>query len=88
MFLNASIDATSPDGSLGRLVNHDKVGNCTMKKIIVDGQPELCLFATENIPKYTELKYNYGVKNLPWETKVVLSVTFSKPTCREHSIVY
>ena len=64
------MDATIPDDTLGRLVNHGKPGNCGMKKVVVDGEPKLCLFATKDICEDAELRYDYGVDNLPWEKKV------------------
>ena len=73
----SSIDATVPDQSLGRLVNHDRNGNCVMKKVMVDKEPFLCLFAATDVSGGTELRYDYGVSNLPWEVKVY-SLNLSK----------
>ena len=39
-----------------------------IKKVEVDGITHLCLFATADIPENTELRYDYGVPNLPWRT--------------------
>ena len=65
-----SIDATYSTG-LGRLVNDSPRAraNATMKKIIIDSQTYLCLFATCNIPNNTELRYDYGASDLHWRTK-------------------
>jgi len=65
-----SIDATYSTG-LGRLVNDSPRAraNATMKKIIIDNQTYLCLFATCNIPSNTELRYDYGASDLHWRTK-------------------
>lgn len=65
-----SIDATYSTG-LGRLVNDSPRAraNATMKKIIIDSQTYLCLFATCNIPSSTELRYDYGASDFHWRTK-------------------
>lgn len=65
-----SIDATYSTG-LGRLVNDSPKAkaNATIKKIIIDSQTYLCLFATCNIPNNTELRYDYGASDLHWRTK-------------------
>ncbi|XP_028414258.1 N-lysine methyltransferase KMT5A-like [Dendronephthya gigantea] len=61
------VDATFATG-LGRMVNDSetKLANCLIKKVIVDGQHHLALFAKKKISKNEELRYDYGVKNLPW----------------------
>ena len=48
-----------------------------MKKVIVDDKPFLCLFATEDIKTDEELRYNYGVTNLPWENQVCELILFT-----------
>lgn len=40
-----------------------------MKKIVIDKQTYLCLFAASNIPIHTELRYDYGDPDLPWRIK-------------------
>ena len=67
-----SVDATSDDGRLGRLVNDSPSGNCTMRRVLINKEPRLCLFASKNINVGEELRYDYGVKDLPWRTKVGL----------------
>ena len=66
-FPNFSIDATFSHG-LGRLVNdiQPAMANCQMRKILTGGEVYLCLFAIKNIPATTELRYDYGVSDLPW----------------------
>ena len=74
-----SIDATKPDGRLGRLVNDSATPNCVVKKVVVHSLPHLCLFALKDITFGTELRYDYGVKDLPWRMKlpkVILSTSF------------
>ena len=63
-----SIDATVPSASLARLVNDgiEEEQNCNMKVVTYENTPHLCLFAAKDIPCKTELRYNYGVTNLPW----------------------
>jgi hypothetical protein len=67
MFL-CSIDATVPSTALGRLVNDgiEEKQNCHMKLVPFDNTPHLCLFATKDIAPHTELRYNYGIEDLPW----------------------
>ncbi|XP_071822609.1 uncharacterized protein [Apostichopus japonicus] len=65
------VDATDKHGK-GRLVNDNHIApNCKM--IIVcklhQSKPYLCLFATKDIPAETELRFDYGVANLPWRRK-------------------
>ncbi|XP_044180170.1 uncharacterized protein LOC114952155 isoform X4 [Acropora millepora] len=64
------IDATFSHG-LGRLVNDlpAKKANCKMKKMVVSGRVCLCIFATRDIAPNTELRYDYGLKDLPWRVK-------------------
>lgn len=63
-----SIDATRDNGSLGRLVN-DGTGhseNAVMKIVKVGEIPRLCLFAKRDISLAEEIRYDYGVDDLPW----------------------
>ena len=61
------MDGTRSDG-LGRLVNDaaPKFCNSKMKKIQILGTPSLALFATKDNAIGEELRYDYGVKDLPW----------------------
>lgn len=44
-----------------RFVNDNHINpNSNMKKIEIDGEPHLCLFATRDISKGDEIDYNYG----------------------------
>ncbi|KAL5013701.1 hypothetical protein ScPMuIL_007971 [Solemya velum] len=67
------IDATFDPFELrkARFVN-DGIGeeqNCRMVVVMVDKKPHLCLFSTKNIQIGDELRYDYGVPNLPWRKK-------------------
>lgn len=66
-----SIDSTSSDG-LGRLVNDSpmKKANCTVKKIPVGRKIHLCLYAAKDIPRNTELRFDYGLSDLPWRSNL------------------
>lgn len=70
-----SVDASNGDG-YGRMVNdkHGSKSNCRMKKYFeVDGSfPKLGLFAIRNIGVEEELRYDYGVSNLPWRKMKVI----------------
>ena len=37
-----------------------------MRKIILDNNTYLCLFAAEEIEKGTEIRYDYGIDDLSW----------------------
>ena len=66
-----SIDATYDDGSLGRLINDSKYfPNATMKKVMVDDTPYLCVFACEDIGISEEIMYSYG-DDLAWHKEVM-----------------
>ncbi|XP_042593408.1 uncharacterized protein LOC109080598 isoform X3 [Cyprinus carpio] len=83
------IDASKEDGSLGRLINDNhKSPNCTMKKIIVNDTPHLCLFAVKKIEIGSEIEYNYGDSQWPWrkkEPKQQTSVIETKTSLTDHS---
>ncbi|KAJ8000964.1 hypothetical protein DPEC_G00185830 [Dallia pectoralis] len=67
-------DASKEDKSLGRLINDNhKSPNCTMKKIVVNNRPHLCLFAVKKIEIGSEIEYNYGDSQWPWRKKNCLS---------------
>lgn len=41
-----------------------------MKRIDVNGEPHLCLFAVDDIQEGEEITYNYGGEDCPWRTQV------------------
>ena len=43
--------------------------NCKMKLVSTKDTPTLCLFAIQDIQPNTELRYDYGVNDLPWRKK-------------------
>ncbi|XP_067468322.1 uncharacterized protein [Thunnus thynnus] len=64
------IDASTEDGTLGRLVNDDHISpNCEIKKIVYEGKPHLCLFAVKTISAGEEITYNYGDSSYPWRSR-------------------
>ena len=67
--LTFSVDATFSSG-LGRLVNDapsNKANcNCCMRKIKDGKKIYLALYALREISTDEELRYDYGVKDLPW----------------------
>jgi hypothetical protein len=69
LFLNFifSLDATETT-TMGRMINDatGKSANCCMKVIELAKTPHLCLFATRKILSSEEIRYDYGVTNLPW----------------------
>eukprot|EP00112_Aurelia_sp_Birch-Aquarium-sp1_P010795 Seg2294.2 transcript_id=Seg2294.2/GoldUCD/mRNA.D3Y31 product="N-lysine methyltransferase KMT5A-A" protein_id=Seg2294.2/GoldUCD/D3Y31 len=72
------IDATNPDGRLGRLVNDSAKPNCVMRKKLLSGVPLLCLYALEDLESNTELRYDYGVNDLPWRGEKKQNMNISK----------
>ena len=74
-----SLDATFSDG-LGKLVNDDpsNKANCVMRKVKGGTKVYLGLYAHRNIEKGEELRYDYGVKDLPWrQLKGIATQTFA-----------
>ncbi|XP_034401108.1 uncharacterized protein LOC117738995 isoform X2 [Cyclopterus lumpus] len=64
-----SIDAANDDETLGRLVNDNHISpNCEMKKVVYEGKPHLCLFASTEISPGEEITYNYGDSAYPWRS--------------------
>lgn len=57
------IDATEENGTLGRLLNHSRSGNCKTKKHIIKNKPHLILVANIDVEKGEELTYDYGERN-------------------------
>ena len=47
--------------------------NAVMKIIDMDG-PHLCLFALRNIQPNEEIRFDYGIADLPWRKKVPKSI--------------
>jgi SET domain len=66
-----SLDATMHIHRKGRFVNDgiDHERNAIPKIIEVDGVPHICLFASRSISASEEIRYDYGVCNLPWRKK-------------------
>ena len=64
------IDATKNNGRLGRLVNDAKTGlpecNCFVKKVMINGQRRLGIFANRDIESHEELRYDYGIQDSYW----------------------
>ena len=55
------VDATVDDGSMGRLMNHDRTNpNVLMRAVVVEGTPQIVFFAKTNISVGSELCYDYG----------------------------
>lgn len=44
--------------------------NVCVKIVIVDRLPHLCIFALKDIQSGDELRYDYGIADLPWRKKV------------------
>uniref|UniRef100_A0A8D3B5C6 SET domain-containing protein n=1 Tax=Scophthalmus maximus TaxID=52904 RepID=A0A8D3B5C6_SCOMX len=69
-FVLTNIDASGENHSFGRLVNDEhRHPNCRMKRIDVDGNPHLCLFALNDISEGEEITYDYGGGDCPWRTQ-------------------
>jgi hypothetical protein len=76
-FLCNSLDATNSSRKC-RFANdagpRDDRQNAVMKCIPVNGTPHLGLFAAMKIGIGVEIRYDYGVKDLPWRRQVVVSL--------------
>lgn len=73
-----SIDATF-SRQLGRYVNDGIFKEQNGKvRVVLDsaGKPHLCIFASKNIEKGDEIRFDYGVKNLPWRKKCMYTLLF------------
>ena len=67
------VDATEEDGSMGRLMNHEKrKPNVAMKVVTVNDVPRVVFFACKDIDIGHELCYDYGerrkhiLQKFPW----------------------
>lgn len=73
MNFDYSVDATRSN-RIGRYINDSAkmFANSTMKKIVVNGTPRLCLFAKKDIEQDCEIRYDYGEPSsvLPWRKEV------------------
>ena len=65
-----SIDATFSKRK-GKFVNDDvpAKANAKMRLLVMDKKPVLALFAKREINVNEEIRYDYGVNNLPWRGK-------------------
>ncbi len=84
-FFHHSIDATFSD-AFGKMVN-DATGNranCVTKIVYVNKEPCVCLFANRDIAEGEELRYDYGVPNLPWRKQVLTFII----ECKYHMYLY
>jgi len=70
-----SIDATTTTSRLGHFVNDSEDFNCEARIVVVNEDPHVCLFATNDIEIGTELRYHYGdhKRKLWWRKEVKLN---------------
>ncbi|PIK49504.1 hypothetical protein BSL78_13609 [Apostichopus japonicus] len=54
-----------------------KKANCVMRPIFVDGTIRLCLFSNKLLNENEELRYDYGLRDLPWRKKMAYVSTTS-----------
>eukprot|EP00105_Crassostrea_gigas_P033994 XP_019918142.1 PREDICTED: uncharacterized protein LOC105348884 [Crassostrea gigas] len=66
---NRAIDATNVKNRFCRYVNDSEKGNASMKLKIFNNYPRLCLYASGDIDRGEEVRYNYGNKDAPWREK-------------------
>ena len=55
----------------------DPMMNTEMKIIVVDKTPHLCIFAVRDIKCNEELRYDYGIPDLPWRKVIILTIYYS-----------
>ncbi|XP_022106564.1 uncharacterized protein LOC110987795 isoform X2 [Acanthaster planci] len=81
-----SIDAFDST-CLARWINDDwKTPNCIMKKMVFhDRTPHLCLFSLCDIDVDEELRYDYGVADLPWRNESVQPTSSIHQTANDSS---
>ena len=66
----SSIDATKTE-RLGKYINDStRFKNCKAAQFDYNGNPHLGIFATSDIKKGTELRYNYNGHGLFWRSNV------------------
>lgn len=67
-----------PGDGLERFVNDAVacVANCKMRAVIIEKNPHLALFATKVIQPDEEIRYDYGIPDLPWRTVVSVLLRF------------
>ncbi|XP_071855579.1 uncharacterized protein [Apostichopus japonicus] len=65
------VDATNHPNRAGRMVNDSDEPNAKMQVVLVDGKPHLCLFACDSIEENDEIRYDYGVPDLPWRKQML-----------------
>ncbi|KAF0027019.1 hypothetical protein F2P81_019760 [Scophthalmus maximus] len=58
--------------------------NWRMKRIDVDGNPHLCLFALNDISEGEEITYDYGGGDCPWRTQMTISAAHVNPEEGSH----
>ena len=67
-----AIDATKEDKTFGRLINHAKDANVSMKVVSVARKPSVVFIALKSIEPGDEIQYDYGerrkavVEANPW----------------------
>ncbi|XP_072022446.1 uncharacterized protein [Amphiura filiformis] len=70
------IDATDPNSCLARYINDShKYNNAIMKKKTFSGNIHLCLYALCDIKIGVEIRYDYGIPDLPWRQVVACHPT-------------
>jgi len=78
-----SIDGAE-NSRIARYINDapKRHANCLPKAVMLEGKPRLLFFASKDIDidPYTELRYDYGGKNLPWR-KVSYHTYYIPWTC-------
>ena len=65
-----SLDASNITDRIARFINDSRFPNCVVKVIEFGGEPNLCIFAGDDIEEDTELRYNYNAPGLSWRNKV------------------
>lgn len=59
---------------IGRMVNDAENGtpeeNVLVRIVFVNRLPHLCMFASRSIECGEELRFDYGIADLPWRKKV------------------
>lgn len=73
VFFLFSVDATNDAKTrVGRMINDSEsnYANAKMMVVQVERKPHLCLFAQKDIEENEEIRFDYGVADLPWRQMV------------------
>jgi hypothetical protein len=51
-----------------------KLANCKVKAMMIDNHPRVLIYACRDILAGCELRYDYGVSDLPWRKVIIIII--------------